>query len=139
MHALDRVRIRIADAMTSGVLSIVLAAFAGGMMETGVVAGDVFSSETYILLLSLAFLPLILTLVGWAVAVFRAGPFGFFGFLLEWTGASSLFTDPAAADLGSIAFGAVIVVFGAFVWSWKPVLRYLFESRTRRPPPVRPR
>lgn len=135
MNPVDRVRVRIADALISGVLTIIIAAFASAMIDSEAISGNVFSGEAYGILLSLAVLPFVLTLLGWAIAVFRAGPFGFFGFLLEWGGSTSLLSNPNGGDLWVIVFGAVLVVFGAFVWSWKPVLKHIFRSRNRRGPP----
>lgn len=135
MDPVERVRVRIADAMASGILTIIIVAFASAMSDAGMSTGNVFSSEVYGILLSLAVLPLVLTLVGWAIAVFRAGPFGFFGFLFEWGGVNSLLSTPDGSDLVVIILGAVLVVFGAFVWSWKPVLEHIVQSRTRRSPP----
>lgn len=135
MDSVDRVRLRIVDAIATGVVSLVVAAFASALIGTEMVTSNAFSTESYAILLSLSLFPLGMTLLGWGIAVFRAGPFGFFGFLLEWAGVNSLIRTPNGADLGVITFGATLVVFGAFVWSWKPVLEYVLRSRNQGPPP----
>lgn len=135
MGPVDRVRVRVADALASGVLTIVITAIASSLIDSSSISGSVFNGEAHDILLSLALLPLVLTLLGWALAVFRAGPFGLFGYLFEWGGVSSLLNTPDGSDLGVIVFGAVLVVFGAFVWSWTPVLEHIFWSRNRRAPP----
>lgn len=137
MHPADRVRVRIVDALGSGIITLMVAAIVSALADTNAFSGNVFSSEAYLVLLSLAALPLLLTVVGLAVAVYRAGPFGFFGFLFELGGANTLITDPNGSALGAIVFGAVLVVFGAFIWSWTPVLEAFFQSRNRRAPPRR--
>lgn len=140
MSLIDRIRLRIADALISGFLTIFITALVSRLMDAEVVSGTVFSTETYDILQSLSMLPLVLTLLGLGIAVFRAGPFGLYGFLLEWMGVDSLFNSPAGSDLGVIAFGAVLVVVGAFIWSWKPVFKLVIQSRKRRTrPPVRRR
>lgn len=135
MHPADRLRFRIADALGSGILTLIVVSFVSAFADSDAFSGNVFSSEAYLVLVSLAALPLLLTLAGWAVAVYRAGPFGFFGFLVELSGANTLFTNPDGSALGAVVFGAILVVFGAFIWSWSPVLEVMFQSRNRRSPP----
>ena len=72
------------------------------------------------------------TLIGLAISTFRGGPFGFFGFMLEWAGVNSLLANPASNDFGIIVIGAVFVVIGTIFWSWKPVLRHVLQSRQNR-------
>lgn len=135
MHPADRVRVRIADALGSGIITLIVAAFVPAFADSEAFSGNIYSSEAYLVLMSLATLPLVLTLAGLTVAVYRGGPFGFFGFLFELSGANTLITNPDGSALGAIVFGAILVVFGAFIWSWTPVLETLFQSRKRRPPP----
>lgn len=135
MDPVDRVSNRVSDALFSGVFTIVMAATASWTMDAHSLSGNAIHVETYILLRSFTLLPLVMTLVGWAVAVYRAGPFGFVGYLFEFVGVSSLFNNPGDADFWIIVLGAVLVVAGAFVWSWKPVVEYVLESRSRRGPP----
>lgn len=139
MNAADRVRIRFADALFSAVFSIIVAALVGGLTRTSIDTGTVFSSEVSAILLSLEMLPLGLTLLGLGVATFRAGPFGFIGFLFEWAGAATFFADARASALWGVAFGAAIVVVGAFVWSWKPVIRWVVRRVLRQRRPRHPR
>lgn len=140
MNLVDQIRRRIADALFSGFLTIFIALLVSQLVDAEVVSGTAFSSETYDILLTLSMLPLVLTLLGLGIAVFRAGPFGFVGFLFEWAGANSLFNSPDGSDLGVIVFGAVLVACGAFVWSWKRVIKLVIRSRKRRTrPPVRRR
>lgn len=135
MNPADRVRIRIADALGSGIITLLVAAIVPAFADSSVFSSNVFSYEAYLILLSLAALPLLLTLAGWAIAVYRAGPFGFFGFLFELGGVNTLINNPDESALGAIVFGAILVVVGAFIWSWTPVLKALIQSRKRRAPP----
>jgi hypothetical protein len=134
MEFIDDIRLRIIDALASGILSIFIAAFASALIGFGVFSGSVFSGEAYMVLLTLAALPLVLTAVGLGLAVFRSGPFGFFGFLFELAGVNILFNEPEASAIGVVVLGAILVAGGAFVWSWTPVLEFFLESRNRRPP-----
>lgn len=136
MHPADRVRIRVADAIGSGIITLIVATLVPAFIDSNVFSGNVFSSEAYLILLSLTVLPLILTLTGLAIAVYRAGPFGFFGFLFKLGGTNTLLNNPDGSALSAIVFGAILVVLGAFIWSWKPILKALLQSRKSqaRPP-----
>lgn len=139
MRLLDQVRLRVADAIGSAVLTVFIAALVGSLSTARIGTNNVFSGEVSAILLSMRLLPLALTVAGFALAMYRAGPFGFVGFLLEWAGGNSLFHRPDAAAFYTIVFGAVIVATGAMVWSWKPVLKFILESRSRQRRPPRPR
>lgn len=139
MRFLDRVRLRVADAIGSAVLTVFIAALVGSLFTAGIGTNNVFSGEVSAILLSMRLLPLALTVAGFALAMYRAGPFGLVGFLLEWAGGDALFHRPDAAAFYTIVFGAVIVATGAIVWSWKPVLKFILESRSRQRRPPRPR
>lgn len=76
MEFIDDIRLRIIDALASGILSIFIAAFASALIGFGVFSGSVFSGEAYMVLLTLAALPLVLTAVGLGLAVFGPGRSG---------------------------------------------------------------
>lgn len=137
MHPVDRIRVRTADAIGSGIISLIIAAFVPAFVDAGAFSGNPFSSEAYLIFWSLGALPLLLTLAGLAVAIYRAGPFGLFGFMFELGGTNTLLNNPDGSALGAIVVGAILVVFGAFIWSWTPILQMLVESRNRRTPPRR--
>lgn len=137
MHPIDRIRVRIVDAIASGIITLVIVAIVSTFTDSNTFSGNIFSSEAYLILVSLSAVPLLLTLGGLVVAVYRSGPFGFIGFLFELGGANMLFADPDGSGLSLIVFGAILVVFGAFIWSWTPVLRMVSRSRKRRRPPRR--
>jgi hypothetical protein len=123
------------DALGSGILSLIIAATVSAFANSGAFSNSIFSGEAYLALFSLAKLPLLLTLLGLVAAVYRAGPFGFFGFLFELAGVNTLITDPDGGALAGIALGAILVVFGASIWSWTSVLEVLINSRKQRSPP----
>lgn len=137
MHPVDRIRVRTTDAIGSGIISLIIAAFVPTFIDAGAFSGNVFSSEAYLILWSLGALPLLLTLAGLAVAIYRAGPFGLIGFIFELGGTNTLLNNPDGSALGAILVGAILVVFGAFIWSWMPILQMLVKSRNRRTPPRR--
>lgn len=115
MSALDNIRFRVADAIAMGVLTIVIAAIATAFQDVGTTSGNLFSSEAYTILRSLTLVPFMATLIGLAISTFRGGPFGFFGFMLEWAGVNSLLANPASNDFGIIVIGAVFVVIGSIL------------------------
>ena len=137
MHPVDRIRVRTADAIGSGIISLIIVAFVSALVDTGAFSGNLFSSEAYLVLKSLGALPILMTLAGLAIAVYRAGPFGLFGFLFELGGTNTLLNNPDGSAIVAIVFGAILVVFGAFIWSWTPILQTLVQSRNRRAPPRR--
>ena len=117
MGALDDIRFRVADAIAMGVLTIVIAAIVTAFQDIGTTSGNVFSSEAYTILRSMTRIPLVATLIGLAISTFRGGPFGFFGFMLEWAGVNSLLANSASNDFGIIVLGAMFVVIGTMIWS----------------------
>lgn len=138
MNTVDRIRIRFADALITTVFTIIVATLAGALTDTSIATNTALSSEGYTVVLSMKQLPLALTLCGLGAAIYRAGLFGLIGFPLESTGAITFFADASPSALGVVAVGAVLVTVGAFIWSWKPIIKAILQLRGRSPPPRPP-
>ena len=75
--------------------------------------------------------PVIIAIVGLGIVFLAAGPFGLLGFLLEAAGASVFLTDPITGMV-LFAIGAGIIVVGARIWRWMPVIEWFFSNRGGR-------
>jgi hypothetical protein len=75
-------------------------------------------------------LPGIVSLLGIIGATVIAGPFGFFGAMLEVAGANALLYNQSEAGFWMIVFGAGLVTIGAPI-PWMKVLEWFFDSGGR--------
>lgn len=133
MNPIDRIRIRIAEAFGSMILTLM--ATVGGVVIHSVREATPATESATSLSIDLTIglitsLPGLITLVGIIGATFVAGPFGLAGALLETAGATQLLYHQNEAGLWMIVFGAVLVTIGAPI-SWSNILEEFLDSGGR--------
>jgi len=133
MNSIDRFASRVAEAFGGMVLTLV--ATIGGIIiqsaQESTPATEPATSLTVNLITGLmTSLPGIITLGGIAFATAIAGPFGFFGALLEVIGANLILYHQSQAGFWMIVFGAGLVTAGVPI-PWLKVIGVLSDSGRR--------
>ena len=133
MNPVDRFRIRIAEAFSGMILTLV--ATVGGIVirsarEAAPATEPATSLSLNLITGLITSLPGIVTLLGIAGATVIAGPFGFVGALLEVVGSNQILYHQSEAGFWMIVFGAGLVTIGAMI-RWSKVLEALLDSDGR--------
>lgn len=127
MSGADRVIERFHEALMVGVLAVVVTGTGSAWqaIETPETATAKISMMLVIGLVQS--MPGILTLLGIAIAVYRAGPVGLFGAVMEVGGVNRVFDPSHSGGVGLVFVGALLVVLGSFL-PWPKIYRAVLSD-----------
>lgn len=135
MAAVDDFGNRVGGVFEGLFISTVAGAFAlvgEALSEATEPTGSTVTDGTLdLLLFTIQNYPLFITIGGFLFVIVAAGPFGFFGFILEIIGLNSLLAG-TPGGFWLICFGAGIIVIGRELWSWENFLGSSNSSYSRR-------
>lgn len=122
MSGVNRSADRVYAALIGGVLAVIVTATGSiwRAFETPE-ATTVELSFTLVTVLVQS-MPGIVTLIGIAIAIYQAGPFGFFGAVMEVAGVNKIFNPSLDGGIGLVFVGALLVVTGSFL-PWPKIYR----------------
>jgi len=133
MDPVDRFRSRVVEAL-GGVLLTLMATVGGIIIRSAQEATPATEPATSVsislLTVLLTSLPGIVSLLGVIGATVIAGPFGFFGAMLEIAGANAFIYNQSETGFWMIVFGAGLVTIGTPI-PWMKVLEWFLDSGGR--------
>lgn len=122
MSGVEEFADRVYASLMGGILAVIVTA--AGSIWRVIETPEAASPELSLLVIKglILSMPGIVTVLGIGIAAYRAGPFGFFGAVIEVGGVNRLFDPASTGGIGLVFVGALLVVIGSF-FPWKDIYR----------------